>query len=911
MKILSNLSLNTVFAGWFFVAWVSVCHSAAVAGEVQVELSSQQTYVGFPITLQIEFNNVAKHERPELPELDGLKIESAGVPSRRSQFFSINGRQTQSESITYSFSITPEREGDFVIPALTVSYDGRKELTESLRFSVSKNEVSDLAFAEITGDRPSVYVGESIELTLKIWIKPFHDEAHRVTLSEGDMWSLISNQTDWGPFADRMQELAENRQRPGGELVKREDAEGNPASYYLYEIDAPTYPQRAGSIDGSSCRIVIRYPTELQRSRNPLSDFFDDSFAPFGTRLAITGMRPVIAQAEVAPIEIKSIPTQGRPANYRGAVGKYEIFTQASPKKVKAGDPVTLNIAIRGDGPMDLVQPPPLSEQASLVKDFKVADEALAGLVDGKQKLFTTTIRPLSESVREIPPITFSFFDPSEERFVTVQSEPIAVSVTPADTLSFDNIVANSAPSQADPNQTNANLDSLNGSPQVYPVDELLVSQTPAAMLSKFVWTGIALPPLAFAFTLLLARRGVFIAGLRRWLMPMKQFEKQCNVAAAPTDLSETMRQFLMAHWKLEDADESRLVGHLRRRGDGELAVRLESWFDRCRQAEHGILLSEAGSNAPANLDNLKTEASQLAALCLKRRSKGAAESLRSATRRSKVAMRVMGGFGILTLGLSQPIHATEQSKLNLEQQREILQEAETIYDRGLTELRSDPDQAVRDFTLAATKYQAVVDAGIERSKLYYNLGHSYRRSGSMGLAVASYRRAILLDPDNPALLIALRDAQREFASANSAAEMQFNRRTLTQQIVALLFSWVPRYWVLWSAILAWGVAWVIIARGALARHPTGWSSAIACMLLAVALGGSVWAHEWSLRDPEAAIVVVADAGLRSVDDERVAIEGPSLRETSEVIVRKRRGDWVKVTTPDHRTGWLRRTDIR
>src|SRR5690606_20541305 len=141
---------------------------------------------------------------------------------------------------------------------------------------------------------------------------------------------------------------------------------------------------------------------------------------------------------------------------------------------VKAGDPITLNIAIRGDGPMERVQPPPLSEQASLAQDFKVADEALAGLVDGKQKLFTTTIRPLSESVSEIPPIAFSFFDPSEERFVTVQSEPIAVSVAPADTLSLDNIVANPSPSQDAANRADANPNSLNGSLQIYPVDELL-----------------------------------------------------------------------------------------------------------------------------------------------------------------------------------------------------------------------------------------------------------------------------------------------------------------------------------------------------------------------------------------------------------------------------------------------------
>jgi len=118
------------------------------------------------------------------------------------------------------------------------------------------------------------------------------------------------------------------------------------------------------------------------------------------------------------------IPSDGKPRDYRGAVGRYRIITQADTKAVDAGDPVTLRIGVLGDGRMDLVQAPPLSEVSELTTGFKVEDP-LAGFVQDYTKIFVTTIRPRSPDVTEIPPIPFSFFDPEKKAYETVYSDPI------------------------------------------------------------------------------------------------------------------------------------------------------------------------------------------------------------------------------------------------------------------------------------------------------------------------------------------------------------------------------------------------------------------------------------------------------------------------------------------------------
>ena len=94
-------------------------------------------------------------------------------------------------------------------------------------------------------------------------------------------------------------------------------------------------------------------------------------------------MRPIVAEAIVEPIDVLPIPTAGRPADYRGAVGKYQIVTEATPSTVKAGDPIKLLHRHRGHRP-DGIGPGAAAGRIAGARraDFKVPNEPLAGFVD-------------------------------------------------------------------------------------------------------------------------------------------------------------------------------------------------------------------------------------------------------------------------------------------------------------------------------------------------------------------------------------------------------------------------------------------------------------------------------------------------------------------------------------------------
>ena len=577
--------------------------SQVVAGSVDARLSAREAYVGTPITLQITITDANDYGQPKLPEISGCDIRSVGAPSKSSQVTIINGRRSESRSVTMQYQITPRREGTFDIPSMSVKVDGKNVATRPMRFAATKSVTGDLLFVEIEGGKEKVFVGQPIDLTLKIWIKPYRDRERNMTLSEGDMWKMISDQTSWGGFTERLHELAENNQRPGGEEVLRDDGQGNERSYYLYKIEATVYPKRPGQIDADDVQIVVNYPTAIGKSRSPFGSLFEDSsFArdpfgsnplggssplsrmmnddffgsSFGNRLVVTSTRPVVGEVQVDATKVVPVPSQGRPADYRGAVGRYRIVTRATPTVVDAGDPITLTIGIAGDGPMELLQAPPLADLPSLTADFKVEDQSLAGFVRDETKVFSTTIRPRKEGLTEIPAILFSFFDPETETFQTVRSDPISITVHKSETLALDAIVGKAG---TDKDRSTASAaPATNHLPDFTNNDssDILLSQSPPTTF-QWWWACVVLPPLLWLATIAGKNRNA----IRRRLPSFGPAHGRCLVsirrASDAASIADALADYIAARSGKPCSSTVGAIGALRTSGMYAVASEVES----------------------------------------------------------------------------------------------------------------------------------------------------------------------------------------------------------------------------------------------------------------------------------------------------------------------------------------------
>lgn len=924
IQSLRFMQLARIIKPLVFIVGILLFKANADAQQVQVGLASREAYVGQPITLQIRINDASDYSSPKIPDVPGCEIESAGTPAQSTQISIINGRRRESRSVTLSYMITPRRVGTFEIPSFDIIVDGEPLKTDPIRFVATKSENDSLLFVEIVGGKDKVYVGQALPLTLKIWIKPFVDRERRLRLSEANMWQMISRQTKWGSFGDALQRLADNNQRPGGKEVLRKDEEGEEHAYYLYEFDATVYPKRSGTIDAENVQIVVNYPTALGKGEDPfermmgndpfgnspLSRLMQDDFfsSPFSNRLQVTGTRPVTADASVDSTQVVPVPTAGRPDDYRGAVGKYQIVTQANPTHVAAGDPITLQIGILGTGPMDLVQAPPLSELPTLTKDFKVEDQSLAGFVRDDTKVFPTTIRPRREGITTIPAIPFSFFDPETESYKTVYSDPIEITVDAAETLSLDSIVSN-APNRPTNDTSNTEV-SLEPSFVNSDSPEILVSQTPRNQ-SK-AWLAVAIASPAIWLAALVFHRRQSLSGSGNLLTGMFQttdarYRKRIQRATSYRQLQLALVQYICAVTRTNNGlDPVKSIGALRVRGMYAIASEIESFLNRLGADE-----------SAHDRSTLREEDRELGLEFLERLSVEISAKRKLVNRRipNKRLGRQVAGLALLfACGIHSPAFSQSVSGLNSEHRILILKEAATLYSQAQDLVATDKAEAAELFTASAAKYQLLIDTGITNSQLYLNAGNAYLQSNQLGRAIAAYRNSIELAPDNQQAKVNLNFAN-SLVTTNSENQAETSESNGT--IPALrdanhaIQSYAGDSTIAWTFGLTsfafWGLLTLAIFKPTL---PLKRFAAIPLIVLLVC-GSSLWLNATEPNAESAGVLVANEIKLRTGDGQQFA-EIASLKNADgqNVVILNKRAGWVQIRTQSGRTGWVRRAEI-
>lgn len=403
--------------------------ATASAQSVDFRLSEREGWVGTPMVMEVEANNVPDADAPTVSASPDFDARVDPTPRRMEWHQSINGRSTSRSTLTWRVELTPKHEGTLQTPIVQLTSNGRTWRSNSDTVKVSSSQSGETLKLELRSQPANPWVGQSIELTLRIMVRPFSSPQHGVTLDEAQMWRLMDDRgCSWGALEPRIRELSQSNRRPVGQ---EEVIDGK--TWLVYEIIAPFTPTTPGPIDLGDLRIGWRYPTGVSVGR----DFFGSP------ELTLSGVRPVTAGTPSTTVIARALPEAGRPASFRGAVGNFEVRASAKPTEVAMGDPITLSVSVvdlsRGGNELKTLQPPTI-DQASLGGGFRVPSDPLAGTVDGSVKTFTQTVRPTSIDVKQIPPIEFTYFDPQRGQYAVARTQPIDIRVSPAERLGGDRI---------------------------------------------------------------------------------------------------------------------------------------------------------------------------------------------------------------------------------------------------------------------------------------------------------------------------------------------------------------------------------------------------------------------------------------------------------------------------------------
>jgi hypothetical protein len=393
---------------------------------VTAVLSNSESAVGQTVQLQIKVTGDRAAEAPENIVIDGLEINRTGTE----QHVEMNNFNVSS-SVIYNYTILPLKSGTFKIPPQAVRI-GRSSLhTPELILNVTDSpgrsfssrsnrnlppgNTNKLVFAELIVPKKIAFVGEMVPVEIRLGFDP---RAHPKLVDGPEI-------TGQGFTAQKLQQSQQ-----GLETV-------NGRSYDVVTFKTAIAAARAGKfeIGPVKAKAQVSLPrtssTSRSRSRSPfdlfnLNDPFSDPFFadPFGQ----SERRELDMESEPATFEVKPLPAN-TPPSFSGAVGIFTMTTDAKPKSVQAGDPITVTSTISGRGNFDRVNAPAFEDERGWHKyppssKFKQDDDVgISGA-----KTFETVISP-NEKKSTLPPLAFSYFDPLKEKYVTLQSDAIPISV--------------------------------------------------------------------------------------------------------------------------------------------------------------------------------------------------------------------------------------------------------------------------------------------------------------------------------------------------------------------------------------------------------------------------------------------------------------------------------------------------
>src|ERR1700719_492206 len=145
---------------------------AAAETSISASLSESITEVDHPVQLEIKVEN-ARITRPPNVSAPGLSINFAGTSSR-TQILNFQA----SYITTFTYIVTPTKEGVFEIPSIEVSAGGKVYRTSSLVLKVIHQNSNNADqqpsadkpyFAELVVPKESAYVGEQIPIELRFY----------------------------------------------------------------------------------------------------------------------------------------------------------------------------------------------------------------------------------------------------------------------------------------------------------------------------------------------------------------------------------------------------------------------------------------------------------------------------------------------------------------------------------------------------------------------------------------------------------------------------------------------------------------------------------------------------------------------------------------------------------------------
>ena len=306
----------------------------------------------------------------------------------------VNGKQYRSNTV--SIEVVPGSGGG----SQSRQQGGGQHERMQMQDAGAKITGKDL-FITVTADKQRLYEQEAVVLTYKVY--------SLVNLSQ-----LAGGMPDLEGFHTQEIEL------PQQKSLKMEEHNGRRYGTVVWR-QYVLFPQRSGKMTIPSIKfegIVV----QQNRNIDPIDAFFN------GGSTMVEVKKTIVAPS--LTLQVDPLPSP-RPANFSGAVGKFNISASLTPSEVKTNDALTLRVTVSGSGNMKLMKAPVVNFPKDFeTYDAKITDQTKVGRggVSGN-KIFDYLAVPRHPGKYTVPPVEFCYFDTDAKAYKTVKTEGFDLNV--------------------------------------------------------------------------------------------------------------------------------------------------------------------------------------------------------------------------------------------------------------------------------------------------------------------------------------------------------------------------------------------------------------------------------------------------------------------------------------------------
>jgi hypothetical protein len=748
-RILNTLLVNGLC---FIIGWLPIALNAStiVAKDppfLEVELESDEIFVGESSTLQVAVHNADQPSAPSMKPMEELfEVAFLGEQSlNQSSTMIINGRISQQNVFKhiYQYRITPKSSGTLTIPTLVASADGVEVRSKPLSIRVIEPTPQDDVLVEIVTDQETVYPTQSFEITLRILVrslpesiedplKPLRRRPPHLSvpwvespdgLSGPDTKAWLSNLLSDRGYGFTINDINTSSgfmfDGPKSAVFdlltgkeKRTNGEGETIEYFRYELTKKFQAIRSGEFEFGPVLLKGVFVADRQFNAKKIG-------------------------AIAKPIRVigKPVPSP-RPDNFLGGIGGFTIKVDATPNRLRVGDPLTLTLDVSSldtAASLEMVAAPDLSKILAEEDNFEVIDKNPVGRIEGNSKVFTYGVRPKSIGI-SVPELVFTTFDPKTESFVEIRSKPIPLEIVEAKSLQSSDIVGAKSDKAFTIQADQSGI--YQGTAETHPIR----NEVPNLRL----WSGIAgaswLAALGVvAFSRVSARNKKDAALQRRSKAKSIALKLLINARKAMESGDHAQSRILVRqsicelfanslHLNPEGLTTNDIlekvsnlqIGEDQRRSLGELLQTIDA--------------GQYGGGSAYDSEHLIRQAEELLTPL--------SVALLGAARKGSKASVPTVVILFMSLFAMSSMNSVSASFANAVTE-DLKQETHLILERG--QIAKSPEE----FAALATELESVRDAGLQGGAMYFHIGNAWFRAGQFGKAIYNYRFAKLYLPQD------------------------------------------------------------------------------------------------------------------------------------------------------------------